>query len=256
MSFSIGPACFDISLLPPGPVTPVSAAGATISDSRVQSPFKFYNTAFPSVRKPLFPPKPFVFRADELVISSDLTLNCNWFGTFDFNKLANKAESWLYTNGVRGQIKAAVLHFLDNCQRHHFRFEHQAVCLSLRIERQKDTFNVPNPHHDGDDGRYWDRQPGDPDIFKLGGVLLGPGTVFYETDDPSAHWAVKEGRKKKSEQGWTEKQIREWLDEGFRPVGKRHIRPGEIARWIVGNDCKGAIHSEPNMSDMPGGRVL
>jgi hypothetical protein len=153
-------------------------------------------------------------------------------------------------------MRAALTHFLENCQRNHFRIEHQAVCLSLRIERQQDTFDTPNPHHDGDDGKYWDKQPGDPEIFKLGTVLLGPGTVFYDTDDPGAHWALTEGRKQKVEQGATRQQIREWLDEGFKPVEKRSVKPGEIARWVVGNDCKGTIHSEPNMSNMPNGRIL
>lgn len=39
-------------------------------------------------------------------------------------------------------------------------------------------------------------------------------------------------------------------------VSKVSLKVGEVAKWRVGNDGRGAIHSEPKMSPMPEGRVL
>lgn len=262
----ITPLTYDITLLPlaeavaAGKEMPPDGSRKPLSTAQKKQLFTFpgsSGSAFPShtpFSNPTTPTSAFTFNPPPL--PEQKTLDWNWFGAFNTEDLSSRAEGWLYRNGVRGQIRAALVHFLQNCQRHHFRFEHQAVCLSLRIERQQDIFNTPNPHHDGDDGKYWDAKPGDPEMFKLGTVLLGPGTVFYDTDDPSAHWALTEGRKEKAAQGESDQKIREWLDEGFKAVEKRSVRPGEIARWSVGNDCKGTIHSEPNMNNMPDGRVL
>ena len=255
--FSIAPLTFDITLLPPSerPATlvepPLFSFNATSASA---FGLKTSVTATNPFGQPV-QPNQFVFK--DQPVPSDNTLDWNWFGAFNIENLATKAEGFfLYRNGARGQLRAALLHFLRNCQKNHFRFEHQAVCLSVRIERQQDTFSVPNPHHDGHDGKYWESKLGDPAIFKLGTVLLGPGTVFYNTTDPDVHRAVSEGRQEKETGGEPETSIREWLAAVTSTVDKHYMQPGQLARWTVGNDCKGAIHSEPDMSNIPGGRIL
>ena len=185
----------------------------------------------------------------------------NYFGPFRHPTLAADAAEWLRKNGAEGDCFPPLTRFLTLCRTKHFRFGQDAVAFTVRIERERSDFDVPNPHHDGDDGRYWsveselDGQPGEPPC-KLGMVLLGPGSVFYQTDDEQAHLAVTQGRQEKKALGWSEEDIRKWLDEGFAPVEKVSLKVGEIAKWRVGNDGRGTIHSEPRMNPMPEGRIL
>lgn len=131
-----------------------------------------------------------------------------------------------------------------------------AVGISVRIQRANNGFDLPRPHHDGDDVPYWNKTTGE-HILKYGAVLLGPGTIFCEVPSKhDAHRTVIEGVAEKQTQGWSSDKIREWLKQELADIPSRQLQVGEIAIWRVGTPNTSAIHSEPPMSDMPDGRIL
>lgn len=127
----------------------------------------------------------------------------------------------------------------------------------MRIETQNTAWDIPRPHQDHD-GRYWQLAEGDEAIVKLGAVLLGPGTIFYEPFAEGHTMVSLAMRKEKlDEEGWAEEELRTWLAKEFDNVPIRQAKVGEVAIWAAGTDDeRAAIHSEPKMNDMPDGRIL
>lgn len=131
--------------------------------------------------------------------------------------------------------------------------------------QQADDWKVPRPHHDG---WYWDKNlDNGREQFKIGAVLLGPGTLLCDTD------SLDEERRKKahsivSRECWDKAKeldlpsddiaVRQWIADELDKLEVPRFMPrrGECIRWIVGDDQKAGIHSEPDMSDMPKGRIL
>lgn len=143
--------------------------------------------------RPLYPPVNAVPRpkyslatateTPSLPIEPPTELDFNFFGKFA-SSLARDAAAWLYDNGVVGDCLTPLERFLTEARTQHRRDGQDCFAFTVRIERERPDFDIPNPHHDGDDGRYWNvelgREGQEIDApFKLGMVLLGPGTVFY-----------------------------------------------------------------------------
>lgn len=82
-------------------------------------------------------------------------------------------------------------------------------------------------------------------------------TVFYDVDTPEAHALVSyTTRFQRAMNGLKEDQIQRSIAEDLKDVPTRSLTVGEMAVWVVGDPSRSAIHSEPDMSDMPSGRIL
>ena len=183
----------------------------------------------------------------------------NYFGVWH-EDIESRIVSWLESNGVSSSFpvepRMTVRGFLSSAVDQRQLREELAVGISVRIQRANNKFDLPRPHHHGDDVPYWNQTTGE-DIFKYGTDLLGPGTIFCQVpSNHSAHRSVIEGVAEKQTQGWSSDKIREWLTQELADIPSRQLQVGEIAKWRVGTSNTSAIHSEPPMSDMPGGRIL
>jgi hypothetical protein len=182
--------------------------------------------------------------------------NFNHFG-YNLDHAIYYAVQWATQNGIKGDFERALKEFAGHARTRYLTAQRSSICLTVRIERQNTAYNIPNPHHDGDDGKYWQAKPGDPAIIKIGTVLLGPGTVFYGTDDPDMHFAVRQSYEQQLIANGTpaKHQQRSALCEKLQGAETYQISRGEMACWVVGPNTS-TIHSEPDMSVMPGGRIL
>ncbi|KAL7008838.1 hypothetical protein EMMF5_001584 [Cystobasidiomycetes sp. EMM_F5] len=166
----------------------------------------------------------------------DETSNLNIFG-MNNECLAQLAADWLEKHGVRGFFSGST------------QLAHTAVAFTARIHGSSNAFEIPRPHHDGDDVPYWNASSGE-DIIKLGTVLVGPGTIFYHVaDNDPLHDVVNKGAQEQRDAGKSEYQVRRWVADHFDNVPTTQLRVGELGAWRVGTKYTSAIHSEPSTSD-------
>lgn len=192
-----------------------------------------------------------------------------WMGR-DQGSLEAKAIKWcIGEGGVQGDIKSALHDLLDFARSKCFRSDQDSLWLEIRLTHSSPDWKIPRPHQDG---RYWKvelNKPGQ-EVFKVGAVLCGPGTLFWDVNTvdeaarEKAHCIVNEGmREKRQLEGWSsqdradEFKLREWMTTALRDLVEiRSPASGEAVVWNVATDDTSAIHSEPDMSDMPDGRIL
>jgi hypothetical protein len=192
-----------------------------------------------------------------------------WMGR-DHASLAHKASTWCTEQGgVKGDIKSALQDLLDFARKKCFRRDQDSFWLEIRLTHSSPRWKIPRPHQDG---RYWspDLNKAGEDVFKVGTVLCGPGTLFWDVNSvdeatkEKANWVVNEGmREKRQAEGWSQEsaedelKLRDWQAATLKDlVGIRSPALGEAVIWNVGTNDTSAIHSEPDMSDMPDGRIL
>lgn len=98
-------------------------------------------------------------------------------------------------------------------------------------------------------------------------MLAGPGTLFWDTprctEDVSqaAHKLISTEmyEKARAVDGTAmDQKTREWAHRGLEKlgVGIVTVTRGQAVRWIVGSEEHAGIHSEPDLSELPNGRVL
>jgi hypothetical protein len=196
----------------------------------------------------------------------------DWMGEMGKNGSFMEASAlqWFEEHGVTGSIQVALHQFLAFA-RENFMFQDQdSVFMKLAIETATDEWVTPRLHQDG---IYWDEELNSMDEdgmrrgqYKIGTVLHGPGTLFWDTSKVSNEQAkrandivnIEMTKKAEEKDDVKEADIRAWARDRLKELGVPVLSAtsGECVRWIVGEDEKAAIHAEPDMRDMPNGRVL
>ena len=204
-----------------------------------------------------------VYTADPPRLHVPRTTPQQWHSHFgrDSPQLAQSFADWCSSVGV---IRDTGTHFerlLDHARATYFRPEQSCLWLEARITHSSELYTVPRPHHDG---QFWDLELcKGKDMFKVGACFFGPCTVFWNADEDNkeAHGLVTHILEKKAEREGLDRQgmeLRKWATDGLQELGVGTVQPalGQAVRWIVGSRTKAAIHSEPDASDMPDGRIL
>ena len=163
--------------------------------------------------------------------------------------------------GVEGDIETHLSALLEHARETNFRKEQTCFWITIRITVNMDDWKIPRPHHDG---TYWPAHLDDGlPVFKVGACIVGPGTLFWDAheNDVEAHEIVSTRtfeRVREKGVNYPDEEIRQWAAEELEKLGTKKIQPkiGEAAMWIVASDTLAGIHSEPDMSDMPDGRIL
>lgn len=190
-----------------------------------------------------------------------------WMGHVgnDGSFMLQAAVQWAAKSGITGEIDKAFSRFFDYARKTYMFPDQDSVCLFLRKVMSNDEYKIPRPHHDG---IYWDEKlNAGRQSFKIGTVLCGPSTLFWDTShltDEKArkvqHMIASEMRERARVAGTdvNDLAIREWATGKLQEMGAAIVRlkANECARWVVGDRGKAAIHSEPDMTDMPDGRLL
>lgn len=193
----------------------------------------------------------------------------SFFGHYDSASLLPLLTEFCTSHQTEGEVRGAIKDFLDHFDSKHHLPEHTNVWASLRLEGATDRWRITRPHQDGS---YWDSDldlngPDGVLPFKVGTVFAGPGTLFW--DLPHCTEAISVAAQKLISTGMYERiraveantldpEIREWAHAELEKlgVGIVRVRPGQAVRWIVGNKEYAGIHSEPDLSELPDGRVL
>ena len=191
----------------------------------------------------------------------------NYFGHYDRALIVDRFVEFAKANGVEGDIEHALDTFLEHAEGAYILPEQVAVWASFQMMCQTDEWRIPRPHQDGE---YWDSSldgPGAMLPFKVGTVLAGPSTLFWDpqgcsNEDQRAAYSIVANemysRAKALGISHSSVGIREWVTAELDKRGLKTVAPtcGQAARWTVASDEHAAIHSEPDMSCMPDGRVL
>ena len=145
---------------------------------------------------------------------------------------------------VVGNVAELFEAFLSNFREHHMAPEHTAfwlkICIWLDPTYQHD---VPRWHQDG---TYWTTGPEEMP-YKVGTVFKGASTLFLE---PKVEYVLtmKESVERLYQDKYSSEEEaieRLWLAEKFKEAAIFQGKPGELGRWVVGNDEFAVIHSEP-----------
>lgn len=174
--------------------------------------------------------------------------------------------TWIgHTGQNDADVEGAFSRFFQYARKTYMFPDQDPACLTLRKVMFDDEFKIPRPHHDG---RYWGKElNAGREAFKVGTVLCGPSTLFWDTSKSNSEVAAKvqhliaEEMYKRAREAGTDAMdlsVREWATEKLQEMGVPIVRlkSNECVRWVVGDGERAAIHSEPDMSDMPNGRVL
>lgn len=170
--------------------------------------------------------------------------------------------SWCLAAGVVGDVATQLSALIDYARERYMRPDQTCFWLDVRVTQSNEGCVVPRPHHDG---RYWPSslQKEGEEAFKVGTCFVGPSTIFWEAheDNRDAHELVsKRACEKVRTRGLRlpDEEIQQWAADELDKLGVKRVqpKPGEAAMWIVSSNARSGIHSEPDMSDMPNGRVL
>lgn len=189
-----------------------------------------------------------------------------YFG-FIVPHMVDAATAFAEKHGIHGDFRTAITQFLDFAKDHYLGPEHPCGCLWVRFTVSSDDWQTQRPHLDG---WYWDPKLDEPgkETFKVGTCFVGPGTLFFDVSkcksDAEAAQAIRTvdtdyyERMKATGVDAFDIDLRKWAqtqlsDMGVKPV---QVPPNHCVRWVVGDQEKAAIHSEPDQSNMPKGRVL
>lgn len=191
----------------------------------------------------------------------------SWTGHIgkDGRFMLRNAVQWATDSGITGDVEKAFESFFT-CARKTFMFQDQdSVMITLRTVISSQSYKIPRPHHDG---TYWDKKLNAGRVpFKIGTVLCGPSTLFWDTSslekeaEMKVQYLISTEMHQRVDKMGTDTQdieIRKWATEQLEEMGVPIVRlkKGECAKWVVGDSEKAVIHSEPDMSDMPDGRIL
>lgn len=164
-----------------------------------------------------------------------------------------------------GQVKEAFEAFFTYARANFFTPTQDSVFMKISVEEKTDDWKIPRIHHDG---VYWDTDlNGGMEQYKVGTVLCGPGTLFWDTSNVSlemakrAHEVVGPGMRAKADELKSDRcdlQVRKWAKDELETLEIPVVsaRAGECVRWIVADSERAAIHAEPDMSNMEEGRLL
>lgn len=191
----------------------------------------------------------------------------SWMGHIgkDGNLMLNSAIEWARKSGVSGNVEEAFERFFTYARKAYLFEDQDSVCITLRKAVSGEDFKVPRPHHDG---CYWDEEINAGRLpFKVGTVLCGPSTLFWETSGLDKEVARKaqllistemDERARELDLTAEDVEIRKWAVERLGKMGVPIVllKKGECVRWVVGDGERAGIHSEPDMSHMPEGRLL
>lgn len=176
-------------------------------------------------------------------------------------------SNWASEIVLSGDVKEAINAFFHFAKQKYFFEDQDSIWITLRFVTSNDRHKIPRPHHDG---RYWSKELDEGrEQFKAGTVFCGPGTLFWSTKGMSEekvkqvqHIVSTEQLEKARELGVEaaplHHSIRQWTADKMEEleVPCVQVNKGECVRWVVGDKERAAIHSEPDMSDMPEGRLL
>lgn len=181
---------------------------------------------------------------------------------FDNASVPAQFAQWCAAIGVVGDVEAHLSALLLHARQTYLRPDQTCYWLEMRVTQSNKGHVIPRPHHDG---KYWSSElnKADEEIFKVGTCLVGPGTVFWDAheDNEAAQDIVgRQMMEKVRENGLrtTDKAIDQWAADELDKLAVRMVQPelGEAAKWVVADDKRAGIHSEPDVSDMPHGRIL
>lgn len=190
-----------------------------------------------------------------------------WMGHIgkDGEFMLKHAVQWALDSGISGDVQQAFENFFTYARKNYFLPSQDSVSITLRKVISSDNYEVPRPHHDG---LYWrkDLNKGR-EVFKIGTALCGPGTLFWDTSDldeetkKSVQQLVSNAARERAKQKGVEAEdtnIRKWATAELDRMGVQVVTLNncQCVRWVVGDDEKAGIHSEPDMSNLTGGRVL
>lgn len=185
--------------------------------------------------------------------------------------LLDYAITWAQHNGISGDTEKAFGDFFKYALRTYVGPDQDSAELWIRrVDSgcQVNDWEIPRPHHDG---QYWSKDLNSGrDQFKVGTVLLGPGTLLWDVDSTDEETrkkaqhivGVKQYEMAKEldiQQDYGEPMATgEWTAAQLDAlnVPRPQAQVGECIRWVIGDDERAAIHPEPDMSDMPQGRIL
>jgi hypothetical protein len=217
--------------------------------------------AIPAMAMPSFQLSEYISNPPTLKVPKATGNTAHDFYGFDSDSVAVGLSEWCKSIGVEGDVKAHLSALLSHARKLYFRKEQTCYWITIRITQSMDEWKIPRPHHDG---TYWSGDlKDDKPAFKVGACLVGPGTIFWDAHekDTEAHEIVSSRTfEKVREKGveYPDEEIRQWAAEELDKLGVKQIQPkiGQAAMWIVGSHTSAGIHSEPDMSDMPNGRIL
>ena len=198
-------------------------------------------------------------------------------GHYDRESLITLLANFCTAHEVQGDIRGALSDFFAHFEEKYKSPAHTSVWASLRLEKPSGRREVTRPHHDG---QYWGQEfdaggsatevREDRELpFKVGTVFVGPGTLFWDANPPACTpdvavqaqrligWDM-DVRAKAAGTNASDDKIRQWAHEELEKLGVHIVSPtaGQAVKWTVGSRGHGGIHSEPNFSHMPDGRVL
>ena len=184
-----------------------------------------------------------------------------YFGR-DVSSLAQVLSDWLVGLGVEGDVHSHCVALLDHARKECKKANQDCIWLTTRMTPlSSDTYNIPRPHHDGNfiTASLRDGEP----VYRVGATFVGPGTLLWNAseDDKEAHELVSTkayARMLAENLDHMDEGLRRSLAVGLEEMGIEKVQPspGQAVKWIGGTDGVPAIHSEPDMSDMPDGRIL
>ena len=194
----------------------------------------------------------------------------------DSDVLARMASSWFSRlKIIKGDMETPLHDILDFTRTKYFREDQKSLWLEIRAGPSDPRYSVARPHMDGP---FWISELNEPgeDALKVGAVLCGPATLLWNVNSVSeeikdkANWLINDGvHQKRTVEDWpiddyigsnTEQdfKLRTWLAEQLAELGIKIQTAdiGEAVMWKVRSSDLPAIHSEPDMSHMPEGRIL
>ncbi|KAK9895030.1 hypothetical protein P389DRAFT_172599, partial [Cystobasidium minutum MCA 4210] len=167
----------------------------------------------------------------------------------------------------QGDLHELLSDFFKFAKEKYFHSDQDSIHIVVRFQTSNDEFKIPRPHHDG---WFWstDLNKGR-EQYKVGTCFVGPGTLFWSTEgmnedktkevqrigriDSHEH-AERAGQEIPAEY----RTAREWQNDKLKRLQVPTVVPNncECVRWVMGDADRAAIHSEPDMSDMPEGRLF
>lgn len=194
----------------------------------------------------------------------------------DSNILARMASSWFSRlKIIKGDMETPLCNLIDFAKTTYFRADQTSLWLEIRVGLSDPRYSVVRPHMDGP---FWDSglNKSDESAFKVGAVLCGPATLLWDVNSVSeevrdkANWLVNHGlHQKRKVEGWPtddyvgsnteyDFKLRTWVAKELAKLGVKvqTAHAGEAVMWKVRSSDLPAVHSEPDMSHMPNGRIL
>lgn len=106
----------------------------------------------------------------------------DWMGHMgtDGRLMLRRAIEWARDHGAEGKVEEAFQTFSSYARANFVIPSQTSVFMKMSVHEKTDEWTVPRIHHDG---IYWDPKLNveDEDRYKIGTLLCGPGTLFWDT---------------------------------------------------------------------------